>query len=240
MAPILEVKGITKNFGGLKALDNVSFKIEEGRIIGMIGPNGAGKTTLFNTVTGFLSPDSGKVIYNGENITNLEPHKICKKGLTRTFQIVKPLEELTVLENVLVGAYNQEKRRSEAEEIAEKQLEFVGLEKQAQNLAKELQAGVQKKLELARILATNPQMILLDELLSGLNPREVNETLELIEKVRDDGVTVFFIEHIMSAIMSISESIIVLHHGEKISEGSPEEVSEDESVIEAYLGDKHA
>lgn len=234
---LLEVRDVSKRFKGLSALSNVSFDINGGEILGLIGPNGAGKTTLFNVITGFLSPDSGQVNLNGQNIVGLRPHQICKKGLVRTFQIVKPFHELSVLENVRAGAYNFVNTKKEATDIALELLEFVGLASRKDDLAKVLTISELKRLELTRALATKPILCLLDEVMSGLNPREVDDMLVVINKVKTARkIVLFIIEHTMRAIMTIFDRIIVLDRGIKLSEGRPSEVASDSKVIEAYLG----
>ena len=237
--PMIEVKSLTKKFKGLKAVSDVSFTIEEGKISGMIGPNGAGKTTTFNMISGFYLPSEGEVFYEGRNITKERAHKYSHMGIARTFQIMKPLGNLTVLDNVVSGAFfglHKAKSLKEAREIALETLEFTGLYKKKDFLAKELGTPDQKRLEMARALATKPRMILLDEVTAGLNPTETDEAIKLIFKIRDSGITVFMIEHIMRAVVSLCEKVIVLHHGEKIAEGTPQEVMNDKYVIEVYLG----
>jgi branched-chain amino acid transport system ATP-binding protein len=236
---LLEVKDLTKNFGGLTALDNLSFHLAKGEILGIIGPNGAGKTTLFNVVTGFYRPDEGEIIFNGEDITGLKPHQIAKRGMARTFQITQPFPNLTVLENVKIGAYSRFKSSREASEEALRVLETVGLYEQRNELASVLPIGRRKGLELAKALATNPEIILLDEVVAGLNTMESNNMITTIKNLQQDGMTVLLIEHVMKAIMSLSDRIVVIHYGEKISEGVPQEISKDHKVIEAYLGEEY-
>jgi len=237
--PVIEVKNLTKNFKGLKAVVDVSFSIESGKISGMIGPNGAGKTTTFNMISGFYNPSAGQVFYNGTDITQSLAHEYTNMGIARTFQIMKPLANLTVLDNVVSGAFfglHKAKNLRQAREIALETLEFTGLYDKRNFLAKDMGTPDQKRLEMARALATKPETILLDEVMAGLNPTETDEAIELIFKIRDSGVTVFMIEHIMRAVVNLCEKVIVLHHGQKISEGTPTTVMNDEYVIEVYLG----
>ena len=231
---------VTKRFGGLVALKDVDFVLKKGEILGLIGPNGAGKTTLFNIISGFYKPTSGTVEFQGTDITKLKPHEICKLGIGRTFQIVRPLPDLTVLENVVVGALfgrNKNISQEEAKEIALQYIEFVNLHDKKDQLAKNLNLIERKQLEIARVLATEPKVVLLDEPLNGLNPTEVKDACKLVRRIRDElNITVFWIEHVMRAIMTTAERIIVLNFGEKIAEGTPGEISRDKGVIEAYLG----
>jgi len=236
---LLEIRNATKSFGGLVALHQVDLVLEQGEILGLIGPNGAGKTTLFNLVAGVYRPDKGQILFRGEDITYLQPHQICQLGVARTFQLVKPFANLTVLDNVMVGAFNRTSSRVEARRRAQEVLTFVGLGGREEQLAKSLTTPDRKRLELARALATEPQLLLLDEVMAGLTPTESAAVVELIRKVRDSGITVFVIEHVMRAIMTLSDRIAVLHHGELIAEGTPQEVSQNERVIEAYLGEAY-
>jgi branched-chain amino acid transport system ATP-binding protein len=240
MTEILEVKGLTKRFEGLVALNNVSLTVSRGEILGLIGPNGAGKTTLFNCITGFYPPDSGEVIFEGEDITNLVPHAVAKKGIARTFQVVRAFHSMSVLDSVTTGALCRTKDVREARQIAMEILEFTGLIKKRDIPAHSLTIVDRKRLGLASALATKPKLLLLDEAVAGLNPAEIDEIIGLLKRIRESGVTLFVVEHVMRFIMSIADRIIVLHHGEKIAEGKPKEIAEDERVIEAYLGERYA
>jgi branched-chain amino acid transport system ATP-binding protein len=237
---ILETNVVTKKFGGLVALENVSIKISRGSITGLIGPNGAGKTTLFNCITGVYRPEKGSIMFEGEDITGLAPEVICHKGIGRTFQVVRPLHNMTVLDNVIVSVFYGKKRRlnlKQAEEEALNIIEFVGLKRKENEFARNLTAADMRRLEVARALATRPKLLLLDEPLAGLNPKETDEALKMIKKIRDEmRVTIFWIEHVMRAIMRGAERIIVLNAGRVIAEGKPEEVAINSEVIKAYLG----
>ena len=238
--PILEGEGVTKHFGGLAAVSSVDFNVDEGEVVGLIGPNGAGKTTLFNLISGALVPKEGAIRFNGQKITGLKPHKICKMGLTRTFQSVKVFANMPVLENVLLGSlFGASNSMSSADAAREAMglLEFVGLSAVRATPAKDLTLANQKRLEVARALATKPELLLLDELMAGLNPTEVAQAMELVTRIRDQGITIFMIEHVMKAIMSVCNRIMVLHHGEKIAEGTPQEIATSRTVVEVYLGE---
>ena len=236
---LLEAENITKRFAGLTALKTVDFYIERGEILGLIGPNGAGKTTLFNVIAGVYPADSGIVRYDGEEITGLKPFEVCSKGIVRTFQIPKPFLNITVLDNVIIGALSNEKNLEEARSLSSKVLEFVALAPNKDLLAASLTLADRKRLEMARALAAKPRLLLLDEVVAGLNLTETGEMLALIRKMHEEGITLFLVEHVMKAIMSLSDRIIVLHHGEKIAEGTPKEIARDPSVIDAYLGEKY-
>jgi len=236
--PLLELKRVSKSFGGLKALSNVSFDLEEGEILGIIGPNGAGKTTLFNAITGFFNPDGGEIWFKGERLIDLKPHQICQKGLVRTFQIVKPFLQLSVLDNVIVAALNRSKTTREATEKASRTIELIGLKEKEDTLATGLTLPHRKRLELARALATDPRLLLLDEVMAGLTPAEVDELIRLLKAIHQQGITILLIEHVMRGLMALSKRVVVLNYGEKIAEGAPEDVVRNRQVIEAYLGEE--
>jgi branched-chain amino acid transport system ATP-binding protein len=237
---ILEVKNLLKSFGGLVAIKDLDFTVSVGEIIGLIGPNGSGKTTLFNLISGFLKPDGGGVRFNGSDITGLKPHRICRSGIARTFQLTKPFGGMAALQNVMVGRmYGGESGGSmrEAEEECEKILEFVGLGGRGLLLASSFNIVDRKRIEIARALATKPKLLLLDEMMSGLTHTEMEEALQLVRAIGHSGITLIVVEHVMKAILDVSSKLIVLNHGEKIAEGKPQEVVRNEKVIEAYLGD---
>ncbi len=236
---ILQVEDVTKTFGGLVALSDVTFQVEEGEILGIIGPNGAGKTTLFNAISGVFKIDKGKVIFKGKEITKLPPNQRAQLGIARTHQIVKPLDDLSVVENVMVGACFGKGNAglASARRKAGEVLEFVGLEGKGDVLAGKLNVPEKKRLEMARALASDPDLLLLDEVLAGLNPAEISNMLEVVKAIRNKGITILMIEHLMHAIMNVSDRVMALVYGRKISEGTPKEVANDPQVVEAYLGD---
>ena len=237
-APILELAGVTKRFGGLTAVSNVTFAVPVGELLGIIGPNGAGKTTLFNVISGYYPPESGRIVFAGQDVTGMAPHTICRLGLTRTFQLVKPFGNLSVLDNVMIGALTRLPTVSAARLAAERVVETCGLASQAGSHARTLPIGLRKRLEVARALATRPRLLLLDEVMSGLNPTELGGMIELIRRLHADGLTLIVIEHIMAAMMRLARRIVVLHHGEAIAEGTPAAITQDRRVVDAYLGEE--
>jgi branched-chain amino acid transport system ATP-binding protein len=238
---VLEIKDVTKSFGGLMAINHLSLELNEGEILGIIGPNGSGKTTLFNLITGFMKPNSGKIIFMGDDITGGKCHQICCQGIARTFQLVKPFLYLTTLQNAIAGrlygkrcAPNLKTATIEAEAI----LDYVGLKAKKNMLAKSLTLPDRKRLEVARALATKPKILLLDEVMAGLNPTEMENAIDLVRKIRDTGITIMLVEHIVKAILGLSDRIIAINTGEKIAEGPPRQVVTNKKVIEAYLGEE--
>jgi branched-chain amino acid transport system ATP-binding protein len=238
-APLLRITGLCKRFGGLTALDGLDLELWPGEVLGLIGPNGSGKTTLFNVVSGALPADGGRIEYQGRPLLGLRPHQVCRLGLARTFQITKPFPNLSTRDNVLVGAFNRTRDPRAAGRVADEVLAFVGLAAQGASDARALTVPQRKRLELARALATRPRLLLLDEVMAGLTPREHDDLIELIARIRAQGVTLFVIEHAMKVIMSISDRVAVIHQGRKIAVGAPREVARDARVIEAYLGEEY-
>lgn len=239
MTILLSLQGVSKRFGGLQALSNVTFDLPEGQILGLIGPNGAGKTTLFNAINGVYPPEEGRIMFREKEITKARPYDHARMGMARTHQIVQPLNELSVRENVMVGACfgHEHQDLGNAAKIADEVLEFVGLAPRADQLAGSLNVAQKKRLEMARALAARPYLLLLDEVLAGLNPSEIDSMVQTVLKIREQGITIIMIEHVMKAVMNVSDRILVLDYGVQIAEGSPEEIAKNEKVIEAYLGD---
>lgn len=240
LEPLLQVRDLTRRFGGLVAVKALSFSVGAGEVMGIIGPNGAGKTTVFSLLTGFLAPDSGSIRFAGEEVTGLTPHEICWKGMVRTFQSLKPFPRLTVLENAMVGALAHTSDMQLATRYAHEALDMVGLASNTKRLSTELPIGHLKMLEVAKALATRPRLLLLDEPYAGLNPSEGARFGDVVLHIRESGITICLIEHVMKAVMTLCDRIIVLHHGEKIAEGKPEAIAEDPAVVKAYLGGVYA
>ncbi|NYT82838.1 ABC transporter ATP-binding protein [Alcaligenaceae bacterium] len=236
---LLQYKNVSMHFGGLRAIDDVSFDVGEKEILGLIGPNGAGKTTLFAMASGFLNPTRGEIWFQGKRIDRLTPPDICELGLVRTYQIVRPFGEMSVLENVMIGAFLHCRSAEQARERAARVVERVGLGPRAQQVARTLTLAGRKRLEVAKTLATQPKLLLLDEVMAGLNAVETAEMLDLVQSVRDEGISVLVIEHNMQAIMRLSDRIVVVHHGQKIADGEPEHVASSPDVVAAYLGDQY-
>jgi branched-chain amino acid transport system ATP-binding protein len=237
---LLEVQGLTRHFGGVSAVSDLSFSVNEGEILGLIGPNGAGKTTVFNLITGFVRPSKGTIRLDGQSVVGLRPHAVARRGIARTFQIVKPFPGLSVRENVTLAAFLRHPARKDAEAAATVQLVRVGLADRVNERASQLTLMDQKRLEMAKALATNPRLLLLDEPMGGLNATEVDVASDLVGQIRASGVTVVLVEHVMKAIMRISDRVVVMNQGEKIAEGRPERVVEEPAVLAAYFGKRVA
>jgi branched-chain amino acid transport system ATP-binding protein len=236
MADALVIRGLSKRFGGLRAVQDVSFTVKENETVALIGPNGAGKTTSFHLITGFHRPDAGSVVAYGHDITGMKPHDICALGLVRTFQVAKPFGAMTVLDNVMTGAFLRDKSTAVARDKAREAIEFVGLSARERTAAKDLTTIDQRRLEMARALATQPRLLLLDEVMAGLNPSEIDQAVGLVGKLSQRGLTIVIVEHVMRAIMAVARHIVVLDHGQKIAEGTPKEIVENPEVVRAYLG----
>lgn len=235
-----ETRGIFKFFGGLAAVNDVTFQVEQGEIYGLIGPNGSGKTTIFNCINAYFPLTGGEIYFEGQKISGLKTYQICQRGIGRTFQVVKPLKRMTVFDNVIASSFLHSKLKSEAVELAEKTIEFCGLTQYRDKLAKSLPIASRKRLEITRALATKPKLLLLDETAAGLNPSELDEAIALIKKIRDSGITIIIVEHIMKVIMTISDRILAINHGMVIAEGTPTEVAANSEVVAAYLGEDYS
>ena len=237
--PLLEVKGLCKDFGGLRAVNNFSFSVEKGEILGLIGPNGAGKTTAFNMIAGYFPPDKGEIYFKGTPITGLRPWEICQRGIVRTFQLSKPFGELSLIENVMVGGFAATSDRKAARQKAEEVLAFLAMSEQMDVEAHNLTVFDRKKLELGRALATTPELLLLDEVVAGATPNEADDMMALIRRIRKNGVTVLIVEHVMRVIMGLRDRVVVLNYGEKLADCSPEAAACNPDVLKAYLGDRY-
>ena len=233
----LEIRKVSRFFGGIAAIKDVSFEVRKGEILGLIGPNGAGKTTMFNVVNGFYHPSRGEVYFKDQKVSGFKPHRICRRGIARTFQVVKPLQRMSVLDNVIASSFLRATDKNKAVEIARESLQFTGLYEDRDVISRGLPLGKRKRLEIARALATQPELLLLDESFAGLNPAELDESIGIIRKIKDRGITIMIIEHHMKVIMAISDRIVVLNYGEKIAEGTPLQIRSSPLVVEAYLGE---
>jgi len=236
MAEALVIKGLSKRFGGLRAVQDVSFSVQENETVALIGPNGAGKTTSFHLITGFHRPDSGSVTAFGKEVVGMKPHDVCALGMARTFQVAKPFGAMTVLDNVMTGAFLRDRHVVAARNKALEAIEFTGLAAKEKTAARDLTTIDQRRLEMARALATEPRILLLDEVMAGLNPSEIDQAVALVKKLSSRGLTIVIVEHVMRAIMAVARHIVVLDHGQKIAEGTPKEIVENPEVIRAYLG----
>ncbi|MHB8620883.1 MAG: ABC transporter ATP-binding protein [Chloroflexota bacterium] len=239
-APLLRIEGVTKRFGGLVANEDVSFDVDRGQIVGMLGPNGAGKTTLFSCISGFYRPDAGHIYFDGADVTGRPPEALAHRGLVRTFQLVRVFKEMSVRENVVVGAFLHGADRRQAERLADEVIDLAELGGVRGALARNLTIADKKRLELARALATKPKLLLLDEVMSGLTPLETRQAVALLRTLNQRGITLLLVEHVMEVIMPISDRLVVLDHGIKIAEGPPSEIAQDPNVIRAYLGEKYS
>jgi branched-chain amino acid transport system ATP-binding protein len=238
VSALLALERVTKRFGGLTAVREVSLEVRTGDLLGIIGPNGAGKTTLFHLISGYYAPDEGRVVFDGQDITGQPAHAISRLGLTRTFQLVKPFGNLSVLDNVMIGALTRQASTREARGDAERVIDLCGLGPHATARARALPLALRKRLEVARALATQPRLLLLDEVMAGLNPTELAAMVDLVRRLHGEGLTLIVIEHVMAAMMRLAQRIVMLHHGEKIAEGTPREITSDRRVIDAYLGEE--
>jgi branched-chain amino acid transport system ATP-binding protein len=238
MSHLVEVTNLTRTFGGLTAVNNLSFHIDQGEIVGLIGPNGAGKTTTFNMLSGAFRPTRGEITFKGQSIVGLKAHQVCKRGMTRTFQVVQPFPDVTALENAMIGAYTRYHSRSAAEKKAREVLERVGMGGKMHALGRELPLMQLKRLEIAKALATEPEVLLLDEVAAGLTPVEIDDILALVRQLNSEGVTLLVVEHVMKVIMSLSQRIVVLNFGSQIAEGTPQEIAKNRAVLDAYLGEE--